>query len=81
MWNCIKDCFSKMLVGVGVWTIIVIVGVVIAGLVAAAATGGIGGAVILAAAKAGLAAGGMAFATSGLASLVGCIAGCEMVTP
>jgi hypothetical protein len=81
MWNCIKECFSIIFPAIGIWTIIVLVGVVIAGLVAAGATGGVGGAVVLGIAKAALINAGIAFGTSALGALLGCIGGCKIVQP
>ena len=79
MWDCIKECFGTIFPAIGAYTLVILVGVFISALVAAAATGGVGGAVILAAAKVGLAWAGVAFVSSSLASLLGCLGGCAIV--
>jgi hypothetical protein len=81
MWDCIKECMSKMLIGVSVWTVIVIIGVIVAGLTATAATGGAAAGLTIALVKLALAKGGIALLTSGLASLAGCIGGCRVAVP
>ncbi len=67
---------SIMLIGVSIWTVIVIVGVIVAGLIAASATGGLAGPALLALIKVAFLKGGLAFVTSGLGSLIGCLKGC-----
>ena len=79
MWDCIKECFSTIFPAIGVYTLVILVGVFIAALVAAGATGGVGGAAIAAAAKGALAYAGFAFTTSSLGALVGCLGGCRIV--
>ena len=79
MTDCIKECFSTIFPAIGTWTLVVLAGVFIAAIVAAGATGGVGGAVILAAAKVALAWAGIAFGSSSLAALLGCLGGCSIV--
>ena len=79
MWDCIKECFSTIFPAIGTYTVIILVGVFIAALVAAGATGGVGGVAILAAAKVGLAWAGVAFVSSSLSALLGCLGGCSIV--
>jgi hypothetical protein len=79
MWDCIKECFSTIFPAIGIYTLCVLVGAFIAALIAAGATGGVGGVVILGAAKVALAWAGFAFTTSSLGALVGCLGGCRIV--
>lgn len=78
MWNCIKECFGTIFPAIGVWTVAVLVGVFISALIAAGATGGVGGAVVLAGAKVALAWAGVAFGSTSLSALLGCLAGCRI---